>query len=82
MSIYDPVNVGPLKIEPGMINADYVQVTMSTEREDETDTSSQPYVQDGAIYVPVRVWEQMQEAGRPTTMFERFFSEAEGAKRA
>jgi hypothetical protein len=61
LSIYAPTAFGPLVMKPEFINADYVMLSLSIESVDEKD-APQPYVEDGAVYVPVRAWELMQEA--------------------
>jgi hypothetical protein len=42
-----------------MVNADYVHVELLV-----PDGDPQPYVEDGAVYLPLRVWERVQEATR------------------
>jgi hypothetical protein len=61
-SVYDPVAVGALTATPKFFNADYVQLELSADAVDET--TPQPYAEDGAVYVPIRVWESVQEAMR------------------
>jgi hypothetical protein len=60
-SIYAPAAVGPLVMKPEFVNADYVMLSLSIESIDGRGVP-QPYVEDGAVYVPVRAWELMQEA--------------------
>jgi hypothetical protein len=59
MSVYDEVQIGPLTISPNMVNADYVHVELLVR-----DGDPQPCVEDGAVYLPLRVWERVQEATR------------------
>jgi hypothetical protein len=62
VSVYDSAAVGPLKIHPVAIYADFVQVELSVEHVEGKPALEQPYIQDGALYVPVRVWEQVQKS--------------------
>jgi hypothetical protein len=59
MSIYDPVDIGPLRLSAGMINGDYITVELAVDASVEVES---PYISDGALFVPVRLWELMQEA--------------------
>jgi hypothetical protein len=56
MSIYDPIDVGPVRMIPGMINGDYIQVEVVNTSPD----ADAPYISDGVLYVPVKTWEKMQ----------------------
>lgn len=68
MSVYDTIGIGPLRMVAGMINADYVTIAITAE------DGPKPYVEDGAIYLPVRAWEQAQQA---ITDGETYLEEAE-----
>lgn len=53
MGVYDSRVVGGVELKPGMINGDYIDLTL---------IGDGIYVQDGALYVPVKLWERMQAA--------------------
>lgn len=53
MSIYDPIRIGPIEFSPTIINADSISIDVLGEG---------IYIEDGALYIPVKLWEQMQHA--------------------
>jgi hypothetical protein len=53
MSVYDTFSLGPVKFVPGMINSDSIDVTLDGEG---------IYISDGVLNIPVKLWEQMQDA--------------------
>ena len=53
MSVYDKFKIGPVEFVPGEINSDSIDVTLVGEG---------IYIRDGALYIPVKLWEQMQDA--------------------
>jgi hypothetical protein len=57
VSVYDEVAIGPLRMVPRMINSDYVWVELLV-----PDDSPKPDIEDGALHIPVKVWEQVQGA--------------------
>lgn len=58
MSIYDPISLGPLKLLVRGIHADNVQLELVAIKDDEEG----PWIEDGQINVPVRLWEEMQDS--------------------
>jgi hypothetical protein len=63
VSIYDPAAVGPLRLSPVSINGDYVQTDVAV-AVDGADCPSAPYISDNALYIPVKVWERVQDAAQ------------------
>lgn len=57
MSVYDEFRLGPVAFKTGMINGDYIAITLTPDEEDRLGS----YVQDGQLYISVRAWEGMQE---------------------
>jgi hypothetical protein len=66
VSVYDPIEIGPVKLLVESIHSDNVQITFVVTDSD-LDAAGAPHgvwVQDGQVNIPVRLWEQMKEAAK------------------